>query len=69
MIDLVERLIKVRDGFKSDLDRLKARHLSTHADGKDATEDSVRAYEARIAELDAIIWKLESAAAGPFGEG
>jgi hypothetical protein len=69
MIDLVKRLIKVRDGFKSDLDRLKEGHLNTLTNGTDDTEDFTRSYERRIAELDSIISTLESAAAGPFGEG
>jgi hypothetical protein len=69
MIDLVKRLIKVRDGFKSDMDRMKEGHLSTQTDGTENTQDSIRSYETRIAELDSIISTLESAAAGPFGEG
>jgi hypothetical protein len=69
MIDLVKRLIKVRDGFKSDLDRLKEGHLNTLTDDTDDTKDFTRSYERRIAELDSIISTLESAAAGPFGEG
>jgi hypothetical protein len=69
MIDLVDRLTKVRDGFKSDMDRMKEGHLSTRANGNDDTKESIRLYEARIAELDSIISTLESAASGPFGEG
>ena len=69
MIDLVKRLIKVRDGFKSDMERMKEGHLNTQTDGTENTQDCIRSYETRIAELDSIISTLESAAAGPFGEG
>ena len=69
MIDLVDRLTKVRNDFKSDMDRMKEGNLSTRADGNDHTKESIRSYEARIAELDSIISTLESAASGPYGEG
>jgi hypothetical protein len=69
MIDLVERLTKVRNGFKSDMDRMKEGHLSTRANGNDYTTESIHSYEARIADLDSIISTLESAASGPYGEG
>jgi hypothetical protein len=69
MIDLVDRLTKVRDDFKSDMDRMKEGHLSTRADDNDHTKESICSYEARIAELDSIISTLESAASGPNDEG
>jgi hypothetical protein len=66
MLDLVERLIKVRDGFKSDMDRMKEGRLRTRANRNDVTKESIGFYEARIAELDSIISKLEECGRWPF---